>query len=107
MRTSLKWPNDLLAPDGRKLAGILAEVADGAVVVGVGLNVSTTTDELPATGTSLSLVADHPVDRAPVLLAYLRALRSGTAAGSTTPGTRCPPAWRRTTSPGAPRSVPR
>jgi len=74
VRTSLKWPNDLLAPDGRKLAGILAEVADGAVVVGVGLNVSTTADELPATGTSLSLVADYPVDRAPVLLAYLRAL---------------------------------
>ncbi|MCO7222079.1 biotin--[acetyl-CoA-carboxylase] ligase [Klenkia sp. PcliD-1-E] len=73
-RTSLKWPNDLLAPDGRKLAGILAEVADGAVVVGVGLNVSTTEDELPATGTSLGLVAGRPVDRAPVLLAYLRAL---------------------------------
>ncbi|SDG09033.1 biotin--[acetyl-CoA-carboxylase] ligase [Klenkia brasiliensis] len=73
VRTSLKWPNDLLAPDGRKLAGILAEVADGAVVVGVGLNVSTTADELPATGTSLTLVADRPVDRAPVLLAYLRA----------------------------------
>lgn len=74
VRTSLKWPNDLLAPDGRKLAGILAEVADGAVVVGVGLNVSTTAVELPATGTSLALVADRPVDRAPVLLAYLRAL---------------------------------
>jgi BirA family biotin operon repressor/biotin-[acetyl-CoA-carboxylase] ligase len=35
----LKWPNDLLGPDGRKLAGILAEAAGGAVVVGMGLNV--------------------------------------------------------------------
>jgi len=35
----LKWPNDLLAGD-RKLAGILAQRApDGAVVVGLGLNV--------------------------------------------------------------------
>lgn len=71
--TSLKWPNDLLAADGRKLAGILAEASGSAVVVGVGLNVSTREDELPDTGTSLQLVAGHPVDRAPVLLAYLRA----------------------------------
>lgn len=37
----LKWPNDVLAGEG-KLAGILAEVAtgQGAVVIGVGLNVS-------------------------------------------------------------------
>ncbi|MFC6591382.1 biotin--[acetyl-CoA-carboxylase] ligase [Deinococcus lacus] len=40
----LKWPNDLLAPDGRKLGGILLEVdLRGAVarraVLGVGLNV--------------------------------------------------------------------
>jgi BirA family biotin operon repressor/biotin-[acetyl-CoA-carboxylase] ligase len=39
----LKWPNDLLAPDGRKLAGILAEaeVRDGRlafVLLGIGLN---------------------------------------------------------------------
>lgn len=40
---SLKWPNDLLC-DGRKLGGILIEVSgdlsgEGALVVGVGLNV--------------------------------------------------------------------
>jgi BirA family biotin operon repressor/biotin-[acetyl-CoA-carboxylase] ligase len=73
VRASLKWPNDLLALDGRKLAGILAEVSAGAVVVGVGLNVSTRADELPPTGTSLAQVLGRPVDRAPVLLAFLRA----------------------------------
>ena len=40
----LKWPNDLLlGPAQRKVAGILAEVADPqrpAVVVGIGLNVA-------------------------------------------------------------------
>jgi BirA family transcriptional regulator, biotin operon repressor / biotin---[acetyl-CoA-carboxylase] ligase len=72
VRTSLKWPNDLLAADGAKLAGILAESSGTAVVVGAGLNVSTRRDELPDTGTSLSLVTGGPVDRAAVLLAYLR-----------------------------------
>ena len=40
----LKWSNDLLAPDGRKLAGVLleSEIEDGAakfVVLGIGINV--------------------------------------------------------------------
>jgi len=72
VRASLKWPNDLLAAGGAKLAGILAEVGNGAVVVGVGLNVSTRADELPETGTSLALEAGRPVDRAAVLLQFLR-----------------------------------
>jgi len=72
VRASLKWPNDLLALDGRKLAGILAESTGTAVVVGVGLNVTTTAEELPDTGTSLSRVLGAPVDRGPVLLAFLR-----------------------------------
>ncbi|TYP89845.1 biotin--[acetyl-CoA-carboxylase] ligase [Blastococcus xanthinilyticus] len=71
---SVKWPNDLLAADGRKLAGILAESTGAAVVVGTGLNVSTSADELPETGTSLSVVTGGTVDRAPVLLAFLRAV---------------------------------
>ena len=74
VRASLKWPNDLLALDGRKLAGILAEGSRTAVIVGVGLNVSTTAAELPDTGTSLSRVTGATVDRAPVLLAFLRAV---------------------------------
>ncbi|RBY80065.1 biotin--[acetyl-CoA-carboxylase] ligase [Blastococcus sp. TF02-09] len=71
---SVKWPNDLLARDGRKLAGILAESSGGAVVVGTGLNVSSTAAELPDTATSLTEVTGGTVDRAPVLLAFLRAL---------------------------------
>jgi len=45
----LKWPNDVLVRDA-KLGGILAEAAGGAVVVGIGLNVSTEPDELPPPG---------------------------------------------------------
>jgi len=45
----LKWPNDVLVR-AAKLAGILAEASGGAVVVGIGLNVSTEPDELPTPG---------------------------------------------------------
>jgi biotin-[acetyl-CoA-carboxylase] ligase BirA-like protein len=76
VQVSLKWPNDLLAGDGRKLAGILAESSGAAVVVGVGLNVSTTAAELPETATSLSGVLGAPVDRGPLLLAFLRAFEA-------------------------------
>ena len=76
---SVKWPNDLLARDGRKLAGILAETGSqpgmpGAVVIGVGLNVSTSASELPETATSLSAVTGATVDRGPVLMGFLRAV---------------------------------
>jgi BirA family biotin operon repressor/biotin-[acetyl-CoA-carboxylase] ligase len=45
----LKWPNDVLA-GGAKLAGILAEQGGEAIIVGVGLNVAATRDELPPPG---------------------------------------------------------
>ena len=38
-RLTLKWPNDLML-DSAKLAGILLEAIDGAVVVGVGVNLA-------------------------------------------------------------------
>jgi BirA family biotin operon repressor/biotin-[acetyl-CoA-carboxylase] ligase len=46
---TLKWPNDLMAGPA-KLAGILAEAAGDAVVIGIGLNVSTEPSELPPPG---------------------------------------------------------
>ena len=45
----LKWPNDVLVGPA-KLAGILAEAAGDAVVVGIGVNVSTGPAELPPPG---------------------------------------------------------
>ncbi len=71
---ALKWPNDVLhAPSERKLAGILAQTSGEAVVIGVGLNVTTTEDELPVeTATSLSLCGAAELDRTTVLIAVLR-----------------------------------
>jgi BirA family biotin operon repressor/biotin-[acetyl-CoA-carboxylase] ligase len=68
----LKWPNDLLVGE-RKLAGILAEKIDGAVVVGIGLNVGLRPDELPVpTATSLLIEGAPHSDRSPLLRAILR-----------------------------------
>lgn len=70
----LKWPNDLLVGE-RKLAGILAEKTDDAVVVGVGLNVSLREHELPVpTATSLVLEGAAVSDREILLRAALREL---------------------------------
>ncbi|MFG1703484.1 biotin--[acetyl-CoA-carboxylase] ligase [Nonomuraea sp. M3C6] len=68
----LKWPNDLLIGE-RKLAGVLAERADDAVVIGMGLNVSLRQEELPVeTATSLGIEQAACVDRDPLLRAVLR-----------------------------------
>jgi len=49
---SIRWPNDLLL-GGKKLSGILVESKDGAVIVGVGINVTTESTHLPPEATSL------------------------------------------------------
>jgi BirA family biotin operon repressor/biotin-[acetyl-CoA-carboxylase] ligase len=73
--SGLKWPNDLLATDGRKLAGILAQTAGSVVVIGIGLNVSTEDAELPvATATSLLVAGADGVDRTALLAEILRRL---------------------------------
>jgi BirA family biotin operon repressor/biotin-[acetyl-CoA-carboxylase] ligase len=74
---TLKWPNDLLVRDA-KCAGILAEVVGDAVVLGIGLNVTTRTDELPVTTglpvTSLQVAGARVTDRDPLLRTLLRGL---------------------------------
>ncbi len=84
----LKWPNDVLAgdadpdqPGAGKVAGILAERVDGPdgpqVVLGVGLNVSLTAEELPVpSATSLALAGAADLDRPRLLRAVLARLGS-------------------------------
>ena len=72
----LKWPNDVLV-DGAKLSGILTELTPHGAVVGAGLNLSATRDDLPVpTATSLALqgvpMDADLIDRA--LAGYLREL---------------------------------
>ncbi|WP_024441477.1 biotin--[acetyl-CoA-carboxylase] ligase [Mycobacterium sp. UM_WGJ] len=65
LQVGLKWPNDVIAGDG-KLAGILAEVAapKQVIVVGLGLNVSMTAEEAPdPAAVSLAMLGAAVVDR--------------------------------------------
>ena len=96
---SVKWPNDVLV-DGRKVAGVLTEAVgpDGrdaagrdAVVVGIGLNVTTRQDELPGPqATSLALAGARTTDRATVLAAALRSLAGAYAGWLADPSTLLP-----------------
>ena len=70
----LSHPNDVLI-EGRKVAGILPEASAGRVVLGVGVNVNQTAEELPAETpkppTALYLETGREWPRAPLLAAIL------------------------------------
>lgn len=68
----LKWPNDLLLGAAqRKAAGILVQVAGDAAVIGIGLNVSTTADELPVPTAASLRTEGGEVDRSALLATIL------------------------------------
>jgi BirA family transcriptional regulator, biotin operon repressor / biotin---[acetyl-CoA-carboxylase] ligase len=71
---AIKFPNDVLI-GGRKVAGILAESSEGRVVLGIGVNVNQTREQLPAYAqtepTSLRLELGESVNRMQLLAAVL------------------------------------
>lgn len=77
---SLRHPNDVVVA-GRKLVGVLPEASAGRVVLGIGVNVNQTADELPLETakppTSLRVELGREVERAPLLAAILRELEAG------------------------------
>lgn len=77
---ALKWPNDVVvaADEGsqlRKVSGLLSERRDNAVIVGIGINVKLSADELPVpTATALNLEG-VAIDRATLLAEVLEQLQ--------------------------------
>ena len=69
LAAQLKWPNDVMLRR-RKVAGCLAEARDGAVVLGIGVNVNQTADQLPERAGSLRTLTGRDWDREE-LLAWL------------------------------------
>jgi BirA family biotin operon repressor/biotin-[acetyl-CoA-carboxylase] ligase len=70
----LSHPNDVLI-GGKKVAGILPEASEGRVVLGIGVNVGQSADELPREtpkpATSLRVETGREWSRAPLLAAIL------------------------------------
>jgi len=81
--SAIKWPNDVLLPGGRKVAGILVEgrSREGWMVLGIGLNVAVRPGDFPPelrdTAGTLGL---EPADVEPVLAALLGGLERWLAA---------------------------
>ena len=97
LAVQLKWPNDVMLRRG-KVAGILAEMRDGAVILGIGLNVNQTREEVPPSG-RLAAVADRARgDREALLESLLEISGRVTTRGSTAGSTRCTRGWPRATS---------
>ena len=75
----LSWPNDVVC-EGRKLAGVLAELGpEGSVLLGIGMNLAARASDLPAsdrlTPTSLLLETGAAPSAPTALSALLEALR--------------------------------
>jgi BirA family biotin operon repressor/biotin-[acetyl-CoA-carboxylase] ligase len=74
LAAQLKWPNDVML-NRRKVAGILGELRDGVVVLGIGVNVDQTREQLPPDARhppgSLRTITGSEHDRAPLLGALL------------------------------------
>jgi BirA family biotin operon repressor/biotin-[acetyl-CoA-carboxylase] ligase len=75
LTAQIKWPNDVSLGD-RKVAGILAEAREGAVVLGMGVNVNQRRDQLPSNAGSLLASTGRSHDRAAVLDELVAALQT-------------------------------
>ena len=82
LAAQIKWPNDVMV-NRRKVAGVLAEARDGVVVLGIGINVNQTREQLPldarVAAASLRTIDGRERDREQVLalvLAHLDRLYS-------------------------------
>ena len=77
IQPELKFPNDLLV-GGRKLAGVLAEAREERIVLGIGINVNLTAQQLPLEvdrpATSLLVETGREHDRGALLVELLARL---------------------------------
>lgn len=71
----LRWPNDVMIGD-RKIAGILVQLLDSAVVAGIGINVNHGgfPPEIAGEATSLRIVSNRRHSREHLLIALLPAI---------------------------------
>jgi BirA family transcriptional regulator, biotin operon repressor / biotin---[acetyl-CoA-carboxylase] ligase len=77
LAAQIKWPNDVMV-NRFKVAGVLADAHDGVVVLGIGINVNQTREQLPSEAPtpagSLRTIDGVERDRAPILVELLERL---------------------------------
>jgi BirA family biotin operon repressor/biotin-[acetyl-CoA-carboxylase] ligase len=102
VRAELKWPNDVLVR-GAKIAGILLEYADAAVVVGIGINVLRVPLDAPYTVTRLADSVAVAPEAGATLEALLQSLAHRLADWQNAGFTQTRSAWLvRAPAPGTP-----
>lgn len=73
---SIKWPNDLLI-NNKKVGGIISTIHGDGVIIGIGINVSMSAQELPMeSATSLGLAGVSLLDRNLLLSKILNSLET-------------------------------
>lgn len=77
LHPDLRWPNDIMLSE-KKTAGILVQLVDAAVIVGIGINVNHPSfpPEIANEATSLRLVSGRPHSREDLLVGLLQAIDS-------------------------------
>jgi BirA family biotin operon repressor/biotin-[acetyl-CoA-carboxylase] ligase len=75
LSVQIKWPNDVMLRR-QKIGGCLAETRDGAVVLGVGVNVEQTKAQLPSNAGSIRTLTGRGWDREDLLASVLDDLRT-------------------------------
>jgi BirA family biotin operon repressor/biotin-[acetyl-CoA-carboxylase] ligase len=77
LSAQIKWPNDVML-SRRKVGGVLGELRDGVVTLGIGLNVNQTREQLPedarTAAASLRTITGAAYDRAALLGSLLTRL---------------------------------
>lgn len=76
VKATVKWPNDILVNE-KKISGLIAEIVGDGVVIGIGINVGMSLEELPfLTATSLAIEGVSDIDRNEILAKVLSQFES-------------------------------
>ena len=76
VKATVKWPNDILVNE-KKISGLIAEIVGDGVVIGIGINVGMSSEELPVlTATSLAIEGVSDTNRNQILAKVLSQFES-------------------------------
>lgn len=76
VKATVKWPNDILVNE-KKISGLIAEIVGDGVVIGIGINVGMSLEELPVlTATSLAIEGVSKTHRNEILAKVLAQFES-------------------------------